>query len=462
MAIWAGIAFLALTAIAVAAILRPLMRRAAPAASRASHGLAVYRDQLAELARDRERGLISDEEARGAEAEIGRRILTLSRDGEDAPAPTAKRSWFGPTVLAAIAVFAALGVYFLVGAPGAPDRPFAARQTELEKARGEQNKALEAQAAELAAKLAAAPDDQNGWVQLAMMQQALGRYEDAVSSYRRAYTLSGGAPEIASSLGEALVLAAQGQVTPEAKTLFEGALEREKREPRARFYLGLAESQAGRLPEALKIWAALAAESQPNAPWMPVLTARIRQAAAELGIDPATVLPQQQQAPGPSAEDVQAAQNMTPEQRTAMVRGMVDQLAAKLKDNPNDLEGWLRLARSYRVLGDREKSADAFKHAAELASGDVTVQLGYAQSLLALQQPGAKLSPEFVGVMRRIDSIDPGNAIAAFFLGAAAWQAGDTAKAETYWKALRAKLPEGTPERTEVEKRIEEIKAAPR
>jgi len=193
---------------------------------------------------------------------------------------------------------------------------------------------------------------------------------------------------------------------------------------------------------------------------MPVLTARIRQTAAELGIDPATVLPQQ--APGPSAEDMQAAQNMTPEQRTAMVRGMVDQLAAKLKDNANDLEGWLRLARSYRVLGEKEKSADAFKHAAQLASGDVNVQLGYAQSLLALQQPGAKLPQEFVAVMRRIDSIDPGNAIAAFFLGAAAWQAGDAAKAEAYWKALRAKLPEGTPERTEVEKRIEEIKAAPR
>ena len=460
MAIWAGIAFLALTAIAVVAILRPLMRRTAPAASRASHGLAVYRDQLAELARDRERGLISDEEARGAEAEIGRRILTLSRDGEDAAPPTAKRSWFGPTVLAAITVFSALGVYFLVGAPGAPDRPFAARQTEFEKARGEQNKALEAQAAELAAKLATAPDNQAAWVQLALMQQALGRDQDAVDSYRRAYTLSGGAPEIASSLGEALVLAAQGQVTPEAKTLFEGALEREKREPRARFYMGLAESQAGRLPEALKIWAALAADSQPNAPWMPVLTARIRQTAVELGIDPATVLPQQ--APGPSAEDMQAAQNMTPEQRTAMVRGMVDQLAAKLKDNPNDLEGWLRLARSYRVLGEKEKSADAFKHAAQLASGDVNVQLGYAQSLLLLQKPGAKLPADFTAVMQHINTLEPGNAIAAFFLGAAAWQVGDSAKAESYWKTLLAKLPPGTPERAEVEKRIEEIKAGPR
>lgn len=460
MAIWAGIAFLALTAIAVVAILRPLMRRAPPAASRAAHGLAVYRDQLSELARDRERGLISDDEARGAEAEIGRRILALSPGGEDAAPAAAKRSWFGPTILAAITVFAALGVYFLVGAPGAPDRPLAARQTDIEKARGAQNQALDAQAAELAAKLVAAPDDQAGWIRLAMMQQALGRNQEAVDSYRRAYTLSGGAPEVASSLGEALVLAAQGQVTPEAKTLFEGALEREKREPRARFYLGLAESQAGRLQEALKIWASLAADSQPNAPWMPMLTARIQQTAAELGIDPATVLPQP--APGPSAEDMQAAQDMTPEQRAAMVRGMVDQLAAKLKDNPNDLEGWLRLARSYRVLDEKEKSADAFKHAAQLAPNDVNIQLGYAQSLLVLQQPGAKLPEDFIAVMRRIDSIEPGNAVAAFFLGAAAWQAGDKPKAETYWKSLLAKLPVGTPERAEVEKRIEEIKAAPR
>lgn len=459
MTIWAGIAFLALTAIAVAAILRPLLRRPTPAASRMAHGLAVYRDQLAELARDRERGLISAEEVRGAEAEIGRRILTLSRDDEVAAPVAAKRPWFGPSVLAAIAVFAALGLYFLVGAPGAPDRPLAARQTELERAHGEQNKALEARAAELAARLATAPDDQAGWMQLAQMQQTLGRSQDAVASYRRAYTLSGGAPEIASALGEALVLAAQGQVTPEAKTLFEGALEREKREPRARFYLGLAESQAGRLQEALKIWASLAADSRPDAPWMPVLTARIRQAAAELGIDPATVLPQQ--APGPSAGDLQAAQDMTPEQRAAMVRGMVDQLAAKLKENPNDLEGWLRLGRSYRVLGEREKSADALKHAAALAPKDVNVQLSYGQSLLVLEKPGAKLSPDFIALMRRIDSLEPGNAVAAFFLGTAAWQAGDMAKAEAHWKTLLAKLPPGTPERAEVEKRIEEIKAAP-
>ncbi|MCX7353346.1 MAG: c-type cytochrome biogenesis protein CcmI [Alphaproteobacteria bacterium] len=458
MAIWTGIAFLALTAIAVVAILRPLMRRPAPAASRAAHGLAVYRDQLSELARDRERGLISDEEARGAEAEIGRRILALARDDADTLPTAPKRSWFGPTVLAAIVVFAALGIYFLVGAPGAPDRPLAARQTELERAQGEQSRVLEARATELSAQLAAKPDDQTGWMRLALMQQALGRNQDAIDSYRRAYTLSAGAPEVASSLGESLVLAAQGQVTPEAKTLFEGALEREKREPRARFYLGLAESQAGRLQEALKIWASLAADSRPDAPWMPVLIARIQQTAAELGIDPATVLPQQ--APGPSAEDVQAAQDMTPEQRAAMVRGMVDQLAAKLKDNPNDLEGWLRLARSYRVLGEPEKSADAFKHAAALAPNDVNMQLGYAQSLLVLQKPGAKLPEDFIVVMRRVDSLEPGNAVAAFFLGMAAWQAGDKPKAETYWKSLLAKLPAGTPERAEVERRIEEIKAA--
>lgn len=460
MAVWTGIAFLALTAIAVAAILRPLLRMSAPAASRAAHGLAIYRDQLAELARDRERGLISAEEARDAEAEIGRRILLLPHDDESVSPAAAKRHWFGPTILAALTVFAALGLYFLVGAPGAPDRPLAARQTELERARGEQNKVLESRAAELAARLAAAPDNQAGWMQLAQMQQSLGRDQDAVDSYRRAYTLSGGAPEIASALGEALVLAAQGQVTPEAKTLFEGALEREPREPRARFYLGLAESQAGRLQEALKMWTALAADSRPGAPWMPVLIARIRQAAAELGIDSATVLPKQ--APGPSSEDVQAAQDMTPEQRAAMVRGMVDQLAAKLKDNPNDMEGWLRLGRSYRILGEPEKSADALKHAAALAPKDVNVQLAYGQSLLVLQKPGAKLSEEFVAVMRRIDSLEPGNAVAAFFLGTAAWQAGDKAKAEAYWKTLLAKLPAGTPERAEIEKRIEEIKAVPR
>lgn len=459
MALWAGFAFPALTAIAAGAILYPLLRRTRQAPLRNDHGLAVYRDQLAELARDRERDLISADEARDAEAEIGRRILALREEAETTAPAAAKRSWFGPSVLAAIAVFSALGIYFLVGSPGAPDRPLAARQTEMDRAQSENTKALEARAAELAAQLAKAPDDRAGWTRLGQMQQALGRNTDAVESYRRAYTLSGGAPDAASGLGEALVLAADGQVTPEAKTLFEGALEREPREPRARFYLGLAESQAGRLRDALKIWSALAADSQPNAPWMPILTARIRQTAAELGIDPASVLPKPPS--GPSAQDMQAAQDMTPEQRNAMVRGMVEQLAGKLKENPGDVEGWLRLGRSYRVLDEKEKSADAFQHAAALAPKDVNVLLAYGQSLLALQAPGAHLSDELVRVMRQVNAAEPGNAIAEFFLGTAAWQAGDKTQAETYWSALLAKLPPGSPERAEIEKRIAGIKRAP-
>jgi cytochrome c-type biogenesis protein CcmH len=65
---------------------------------------------------------------------------------------------------------------------------------------------------------------------------------------------------------------------------------------------------------------------------------------------------------------MQAAQDMSPEERQAMIRGMVDGLAQRLEDEPEDIDGWLRLARAYAVLGERAEAIDALERAEPLVA----------------------------------------------------------------------------------------------
>ena len=148
-------------------------------------------------------------------------------------------------------------------------------------------------------------------------------------------------------LGEALVAAANGIVTADAKTAFERAVTLDPRDVKARYFLGLAAEQDGERSDAAAIWRAMLAEAPADAPW----TAFVRQALArvESGVAPR----------GPTTEDVAAASDLGAEQRNVMIRGMVDRLAERLHREGSDVEGWLRLVRSYMVLGDRDKARSA-------------------------------------------------------------------------------------------------------
>jgi cytochrome c-type biogenesis protein CcmH len=78
--------------------------------------------------------------------------------------------------------------------------------------------------------------------------------------------------------------------------------------------------------------------------------------------------------PSPSRDQVQAAQAMNPADRQAMIRGMVDGLAAKLKANPKDEAGWLRLIRARQVLGDAAAARTARDQALAAFTGDAAAQ----------------------------------------------------------------------------------------
>jgi cytochrome c-type biogenesis protein CcmH len=275
-----ALALLAMTALAMALLLGPLIWRNRADGSRDSYNLAVYRDQLTEIERDIARGVLDPGDAEVAKVEIGRRILALSP--AEAPAATSR----APLALATIAVIlvpaAAWSLYWDLGSPALPDEPHAA-------AAASPRLDLAAALKQLEAHLADHPDDLKGWLLLARTDRDLRHYAEAVEAYRHAAELSGRNPEIVGDWAETQVLAAGGAVTPEAAAAFTIALADPDSAPRSRFYLALADFQAGDIKKALQEWVDLEAASPADATWLPVLRKHIAEAAEKLGVDPASL-----------------------------------------------------------------------------------------------------------------------------------------------------------------------------
>jgi cytochrome c-type biogenesis protein CcmH len=350
--------FALMTAAAIFAVLWPLaQRKPQPGGS----DLAVYRDQLDEIERDRTSGLIGEQEAAAARVEVSRRLLAAA-DAEPAAAPAGDRPWRRrATALTALVLLPvlALGLYLTLGSPDLPGQPQASRGAPP---------AGQDSIAELVARVEAHlegnPEDGRGWEVLAPVYARAERYADAVKARRNALRLLGANAEREAGLGEALTGAAGGVVTAEAKDAFERALSLDANDARARYYLGLAAEQDGRPADAATIWQALLESMPPDLP----LTEFLRQSLAR--VDPAAVPPAPPVPRGPSAEDVAAAAELSPEQRTAMVRGMVERLADRLKQESSDVEGWLRLLRAYMVLGEPDKARVAAGDARRALSGE--------------------------------------------------------------------------------------------
>lgn len=430
-----------MAAIVVLCVLVPLLRPRAPPTPRAAHDVEIYRDQLAELERDRDRGLVTEGQLEASRAEIGRRLLAAD-SARDEPAgsghaPHARAIL--AVVLAVVLPLAAGGLYLWQGAPLPPDPRPAERDADMATL-----------VERLAERMKDRPDDVRGWRLLGRSLASLGRYSEAAGAYGRAASLLPADADLRSLRGEALTAANKGVVTSEARQVFAGALQIDPAERRARFYLGLAALQNGNPDGALARWRALEADSPEDAEWLPMLRRRIA-SLAPAGDAGAPPRPEPQR--NPTREDIAAAQQMPPEERVAMIRGMVEQLARRLADAPDDAEGWARLARSYRVLGEAEKERGALAQLARLRPGDVGVLSAYARSLLGTEQGGPPRA--FDEVIERILALDPDNRGALRAAGAAAYRAGDRAAALRHWSRLRDLLPQGAPERAEIDRRID-------
>jgi cytochrome c-type biogenesis protein CcmH len=342
--------FALMTVAAIFAVLWPLSRGGS--ASAGGSEAIVYKDQLAEIERDAAAGLIGIPEAAAARVEIGRRLLAA--DGQrELPARSNLALRRASAVVALVGLpVAAVMFYLAQGSPWLGDFPLTSRTRTADA-----NQPLENMVAQVVAHLEKNPADARGWTVLAPVLARLGRYDDAVGAYRNVINYAGDSAERRADLGEALALVAGGVVTAEAKVEFERAVAQDADEPRANYFLGLAAEQDGRQAAADAIWRALLAKAPPDAPWRPLVQAALTRVGGP------TV-------PAISNEAMAAAKDMNDPDRNAMIRGMVDRLATRLKENGDDVEGWLRLMRAYMVMGERDRAASALTDARQAVAAN--------------------------------------------------------------------------------------------
>ena len=365
-----------MTAGALGAVVWPMLR--ARGMTAAGSDVIVYRDQLEEIERDRTDARIGTVEAEAARVEVSRRLLAAA-DAENAkPVETGSGSRRRIVAAAAVVVvipLLAVTLYAVLGSPDLPGQPLAAR-TNGGGDNLEGNTILQL-IARVEAHLEENPDDGRGWEIVAPVYMKLDRYEDAAKARRRAIALLGATAVREVDLGEALTAAANGVISEEAQAAFNRAIALDAENFKAQFYLGLAAEQDGNAAEAARLWRALIAKAPADAPWLTVVRqslARVETPGAEVPAGssrghapaqaPAAKAPSTAAAaPGPRPEDIAKAGQMTEQQRAQMIGGMVEGLATRLHENGSDLDGWLRLLRAYKVLGEHAKAKAAVAEA---------------------------------------------------------------------------------------------------
>ena len=360
MTLW--LVFALMTAAAIFAVLWPLSRRTP---LRRGSDIAVYRDQLEEVSRDRAAGLVGEAEAEAARVEVSRRLIAAADAAADeVSAPESSSRWRRRATAVAALVLLPTGAVLLYLALGSPQLPGEPLTMRLRAPNG--NRPIESLIAQVENHVEQNPNDGRGWEVLAPVYMRLGRFDDAMRAWRNVIRLNGSNATREADFGEAQVAAANGVVTADAKAAFGRALTLDGQNVMARFYMGMAADQDGRRADADKIWRELLASAPPGAPWIEV----VRHAIARDAPGIAANAPPAPNAPGPSAADVAAAGQMNAQDRDQMIRGMVTRLADKLKQDGSDIDGWERLLRAYMVLGERDKAHAAAADARKALSRD--------------------------------------------------------------------------------------------
>lgn len=333
--------------------------------ARKDGAVAILKDQLSELTADLDRGIISKDEAEAATGEIKRRLLNASRINSST---TDNRSGRAVIAIAAILVpLVAGGIYWRIGAPNVDSQPIATRMAERERI---------AEIAVAAGRLKEGLlSDENGgatggWVLLGQIYMRMGQFADAANAFARATDREDADSSVYSQHAEALVSRDNGIVTPPAERSINQALQLDPENAAATFYKAQALEQRGELAEGRALLIGRLRRTGQYYPWMEPFVTLINRLGEQSGAVPlklADIVEFSGEITGPSASDIAAAGEMSAEERNEMIRSMVERLAERLENDPNDLDGWLRLLRSYTVLGDDEAASDARNRALGLA-----------------------------------------------------------------------------------------------
>lgn len=370
----------ALTAITALAILSPLRRGRGGAAPAAAYDLRVYRDQLAEVERDLDRGVIGPDDAQRLRAEIGRKVLDADRRAAlSAPATRGGRALWPAVALVAM-LAGAVALYLREGVPGAPDMPLAERFAAADAAYRDRPTQAEAEAAaparpapdlsqadpeyltmidQLRDAVGRNPDDQQGLALLASNEMRLGNLAAARAAQQRLVDLRGDQADAVQlmQLATLMVDAAGGVVTPEAEAVLRRALTLDPTQPQARYLQGVLLIQNGRPDRAFPLWRGLLDEGPEGAPWIAPIRAAIQDLAWLAGDDEYRApAPPAADLPGPDADALAAAEDLSPEDRARMIQDMVDRLQQRLATQGGSPEEWARLIAALAMLDQRDQA----------------------------------------------------------------------------------------------------------
>lgn len=339
---------LGLAAVAVVSVL-VISRRETVAADPLDH----YRAQLDEITEDEARGIIDAPSAKAARLEVERRILKVAgTSGTRREKEAGDRRL--PFVLATLVLAGSAALYAVMGSPHLEAQPgviVAGRDRLVDE--GGTTTYGEAIAA-VQAHLKENPDDIQGLEILAKSARAVRDYSVSANAFARLVQLQPHEAAWRIQQFEAMMAMAGGQITPAAKMVLGSLLEAAPDHPAGQYYLGLTRLQAGDRDGAKAVWQALADRSAADAPWMPTLNDQL----SKLGVRP----------PKLSQDQMAAVADMSEEDRRAFIASMMDRLANRLENAPDDPEGWVMLARSHLAMGDRETAISVLERGLAMVS----------------------------------------------------------------------------------------------
>ena len=405
MVLWTLIAVM--TVVAVVAVILPLIlqsgKKLTPAAA---HDVAVYKDQLDEVSRDLDSGLIDSTEAEATRAEIARRLLRASEAEGKAPQPKRSRMpWAAAAAAIVLVPVVSVALYLAVGSPGIPDQPLSARAPATSPHGGDVARLLEGAEAYLKDN----PNDGTAWSLVAPVYLRVDRPSDAVTAFGKAIELLGSNAKLQIGLGESIVAREGGTVVEDAKAAFRRALEHAPDAVEPRFFLAVALNQEEKFKEAVAAWEEFLKTTDPRQAWVRFARSELEKAQKGAGLPvkmpEVAAAPQQPRpeapaggattggattapsAPGPSAEDVAAARQMNTEDRQAMINDMVARLAERLETEGGSADEWIRLMNAYMVLGKKDEAKQAAAKAIEAHGGDAAAKARIEQAAGGLGIP---------------------------------------------------------------------------
>ena len=428
----------ALTLLVLVWLLRPLLRQPKPSAvSSQQLNVAIYREQLDALDADLARGAISAQEHEAARDELHLRMLD---DAQDTPALAATAPRNGARItafaVALLVVVGAGGMYRWLGNPAAID-PQSADNAQ----RDQVFKMVD----DLAQRLKANPDNPRGWAMLARSYKVMGRLDDAMQAYSHTGTLLETEPDLMADYADLLAVRAGDKLEGAPMELVRKALAINPRHPMALMLAAAQSYRDGKFSQAIAYWETLLTLVDPQSQDAEQLQAYIADARAKAGLPAAKA----------KSPDAQAAPAGQPD--NAQILQMVERLATRLQSHPEDLEGWARLARSYKVLGRLDDAENAYAKAGALV--DKTPDMLTDRADLLASRAGGKLEGRPLALVNQALALQPLHPMALMMSGSAAYQRGDFSGAIAQWEKLAAVLEPGSANAQWVAQRIAEAKA---